>query len=246
MYAFIVLDKLEYIAIFCKAIVLAHHTILHCPRYDPELAVFSEMKSNVVSSTTRAPGTSNDNTVSFVVGRKTLFLFNLDDPENPIELAFQGRYGNIVGYHWFGDGYILIGFTNGFLIVISTHPKEIGQELFQSKTHRDVLNDISISFTLSKAASIGDNCVKLYDLKDLQDTYAIINLEVESGSLHKLEWSSDGQLLSVATTKGDVFTYLTRLPVLGDTCRTSCAYLTSLLEVTVIFIFLRDQLLRKT
>ena len=192
------------------------------------------MKSNVASTTTRAPGQPNDNTVSFVVGRKTLFLFNLDDPENPIELAFQGRYGNIVGYHWFGDGYMLIGFTNGFLIVISTHPKEIGQELFQSKTHRDVLNDIAISFTLSKAASIGDNCVKLYDLKDLQDTYAIINLEVESGSLHKLEWSGDGQLLSVATSKGDVFTYLTRLPVLGDTCRTCCAYLTSLLEVTVV------------
>ena len=205
--------------------------ILHYFRYDPELAVFSEMKSNAASS--RGLASINDSTVSFVVGRKTLFLFNLDDPENPIELAFQGRYGNIVGYRWFGDGYILIGFTNGFLIVISTHPKEIGQELFQSKTHRDVLNDISISFTLSKAASIGDNCVKLYDLKDLQDTYAIINLEVESGSLHKLEWSGDGQLLSVATNKGEVFTYLTRLPVLGDTYRTSCAYLTSLLEVTV-------------
>jgi WD repeat-containing protein 19 len=69
--------------------------------------------------------------VSLIVGGKTLYLFNLYDPENPIELAFQTRYGSIVAYHWFGDGYILLGFSAGFFVVISTHMKEIGQELFQ-------------------------------------------------------------------------------------------------------------------
>ena len=38
----------------------------------------------------------SENTVSLVVGGKTLYLFNLFDPDNPIELAFQSRYGNIV------------------------------------------------------------------------------------------------------------------------------------------------------
>jgi hypothetical protein len=35
-----------------------------------------------------------------VIGKKTLFLYNINDPENPIELAFQQRYGNIVAYKW--------------------------------------------------------------------------------------------------------------------------------------------------
>ena len=84
---------------------------------------FSEMKQD--------ERTSGENTVSLIVGGRTLYLFNLFDPENPIELAFQTKYGDIVAYNWFGDGYILIGFSLGFFVVISTHMKEIGQELFQ-------------------------------------------------------------------------------------------------------------------
>ena len=38
--------------------------------------------------------------VSVNVAKKTLFLFNIDDPDNPIELAFQPRYGTIVAYKW--------------------------------------------------------------------------------------------------------------------------------------------------
>ena len=38
--------------------------------------------------------------VSVNVGRQTLFLYNINDPDNPIELAFQQRYGMIISYKW--------------------------------------------------------------------------------------------------------------------------------------------------
>lgn len=79
------------------------------------------------------------------------------DPENPIELAFQQHYGHIVTYKWFGDGYILIGFSAGFFIAISTHIKEVGQELFQIRNHKNNLTDIAISHAINKVASCGDN-----------------------------------------------------------------------------------------
>ena len=57
----------------------------------------------------------------------------------------------------YGDGYILIGFSNGYFVVISTHIREIGQELYQAHNHKDSLNSVAISSSLNKAASCGDN-----------------------------------------------------------------------------------------
>ncbi|XP_074649650.1 WD repeat-containing protein 19-like isoform X1 [Tubulanus polymorphus] len=194
-------------------------------RADPMEVQFSEMKGDERSQ-------MGENTVSVVIGRKTLFLYNMNEPENPVELAFQQRYGNIVAYKWYGDGYIMIGFSHGFFIVISTHMKEIGQELFQARNHKDNLTGIAISLSLNKAASCGDNCIKIHDLSEMKDMYAIIYLDDER-SLDKISWTDDGQLMALSTQKGSLHVYLTKLPILGAAIQTRIAYLTSLLEVTI-------------
>ena len=38
--------------------------------------------------------------VSVIMGKKTLLMFNMNDPDNPIELAFQQKYGEISQYLW--------------------------------------------------------------------------------------------------------------------------------------------------
>ena len=51
----------------------------------PSDLTFAEMKTDA---------SSPDNTLSLVVGHKTLLLLNLADPDNPLELAFQVKMGN--------------------------------------------------------------------------------------------------------------------------------------------------------
>ncbi|KAM3864863.1 WD repeat-containing protein 19 [Diretmus argenteus] len=194
-------------------------------RSEPADIFFSVMKTDERSS--------GESTVSVSVGKKTLFLFNLNDPENPIELAFQPRYGSIVSYRWYGDGYILIGFSHGYFVVISTHIREIGQELYQAHNHKDSLNSVAISTSLNKAASCGDNSIKIHELSDLKDISSIIHLSDETKGLDQLNWTDDGQLLALSTQRGTLHVFLTRLPILGDSFGTRLAYLTSLLEVTV-------------
>ena len=41
------------------------------------------------------------------------------------ELIFESKYGKIVNYSLFGDGYIAIGFSEGWVVHISTHIKEV-------------------------------------------------------------------------------------------------------------------------
>uniref|UniRef100_A0A8C5X1D6 WD repeat-containing protein 19 n=1 Tax=Malurus cyaneus samueli TaxID=2593467 RepID=A0A8C5X1D6_9PASS len=195
---------------------------------DPSDMQFSVMKTDERVS-------ARESTVSAVVGKKTLFLFNLNDPDNPIDLKFRQPYGSIVTYKWYGDGYIMVGFSQGCFVVISTHIREIGQEVFQAHNHKDNLSSIAISQSLNKAASCGDNCIKIHDLTDMKEMYAIINLDDENKGMltFSMAWTDDGQLLAVSTRRGSLHVFLTKLPILGDACSTRIAYLTSLLEVTI-------------
>lgn len=74
--------------------------------------------------------------------------------------------------------------------------------------------------------------IKIHDLSDLKEMSAIINLDDER-TLDRMEWTDDGQLLAVTSTKGNLYVYLTSLPLLSATQQTRIAHLTSLLEVTI-------------
>ncbi|XP_025602592.2 WD repeat-containing protein 19 isoform X2 [Athalia rosae] len=198
---------------------------------DPSDLQFSEMKMDQ-----RYGG---ENTVSLVVGRTTLFLYNVLDPDNPIELAFQKRYGQIITYKWYGDGYILVGFEAGYFIAISTHIKEVGQELFQVKNHRDSLNDIALSRVAGKIVTCGDNTLKVHSIQNLEETNRVITLTGETG-VNKVEWSSDGNMLAAATYSGNILIYLLQLPKLTSVCGNRIAILTSLTEV-IVYLYTLDK-----
>ncbi|KAG1659031.1 WD repeat-containing protein 19 [Nymphon striatum] len=169
---------------------------------------FSEMKQEDSRS-------SGQNTVSLVLDGETLYLYNIYQEDDPVELAFQSRYGKISDYQWYGDGYIAIGFTLGHLLIISTHIKELGNELFQVRNHKDYLAGLAVCPQMQKAASIGDNCIRVHELQDFRTVYSIATLDDES-KLTRVEWTDDGQLLAVSSDKGNIHVYLTKMPVISD------------------------------
>ncbi|OQR75032.1 WD repeat-containing protein 19-like [Tropilaelaps mercedesae] len=171
----------------------------------------------------------SQNIVSCVLGKKTLYLVDIYDSENPILLGFQDRYGAIVDYEWSSDALIILGFTEGFVVVVSAIPKEIGQELRMVRCHREGLVHIAISSEYSKVATGSGNQVKVYNANDLDEVEQLISTE---DSIEWLQWAGDGQLLAAGTTS-HVAVYLTKLPVLGDSFESRYAILSSLMEVTV-------------
>ncbi|CAM9775633.1 unnamed protein product, partial [Discosporangium mesarthrocarpum] len=98
---------------------------------------------------------------------RSLLLHNVGDPENPIELAFQVKYGKIMVHHAMGGDYMLIGFSEGFLVVISTQMSEIGEEQFSGRFHSSSLVDLTFSTVLKRAATAGQGGVKVRSLIQL-------------------------------------------------------------------------------
>lgn len=59
----------------------------------------------------RAKVKPDENMVAVNLDGKSLLLYSLGDPDRPIELAFQSKYGSIIVHRPFGDHRLLIGFS---------------------------------------------------------------------------------------------------------------------------------------
>jgi WD repeat-containing protein 19 len=154
-----------------------------------------------------------------------LFLLRLSEAEEPIELAFQPRYGHVVAYEWFGDGYILLAFSAGFLVAVSTHPREIGHELYQLQPHPAGIAHLAVSQDAAATAGT-DSHLKLHSMS--AETRQVLSV----AGVTQVAWSADGQLLSAACSAG-ICVYLARLPSVAAADATRAALLTSLSEVSV-------------
>jgi WD40 repeat protein len=102
--------------------------------------------------------------ISMNLGGKVIQLYNQENPDDPIELDFKASYGSIVTYKWFGDGQIMIGFSNGYFAAISTNESELGEELFVAKMHKGGLEDVAFCPALQRAATCGERTVRVIDV----------------------------------------------------------------------------------
>eukprot|EP00929_Paragymnodinium_shiwhaense_P016254 TRINITY_DN12450_c0_g1_i1.p1 TRINITY_DN12450_c0_g1~~TRINITY_DN12450_c0_g1_i1.p1 ORF type:complete len:1383 (+),score=443.06 TRINITY_DN12450_c0_g1_i1:121-4269(+) len=195
---------------------------------EPSMIQFADVKSDNPNESYR------EKTVSTVLGEVTLLLLSLRDPQKPTELAFQVKYGTIKSYCWFGDGYLVIGFSLGYIVIISSQMREISEELSSVKYHQNSLDCLCCSKASGKIASAGDDGIRIVNMKDWKEIKSErIQVRPEARVTH-MYWSEDGELLSFCTEAGWVYCYLAKLTALSATCNTRLAYLTSLREMTVI------------
>eukprot|EP00163_Fabomonas_tropica_P013367 TRINITY_DN2487_c0_g1_i2.p1 TRINITY_DN2487_c0_g1~~TRINITY_DN2487_c0_g1_i2.p1 ORF type:complete len:1366 (-),score=364.25 TRINITY_DN2487_c0_g1_i2:113-4210(-) len=202
-------------------------------KYEPHEIVFAEQKFDEKAA-------EREQTVSVNMGRKSILLYNISEShasEAPVELQFKNpAYGQILTYQWFGDGYMMVGFTSGYVVVISTHMKEIGRELFGQQFHLNGLTAITFSPALNRAATCGDNIIKVIDLaggawKEVSAEQTVLD---DAGQVSRMEYSNDGQILTVSTTAGNVYNLLARIPNLTACNGTRLLYLSSLRELAIV------------
>ncbi|CAM9385562.1 unnamed protein product, partial [Hapterophycus canaliculatus] len=185
----------------------------------------------------RAPKIPGDDsaTVAVNLSGKSLLLFSLGDPDRPVELAFQAKYGSIMVHRPFEDNYVLLGFSEGYLVLISTRMSEIGEEQFCSRFFKEGMTDLSYSPELRQAVVAGPTSIKLVNMKTYKEiSEEQIPTSAEDGGICGLAWCPDGQILTVATGAGDVFNFLARMPTVHASFGPCVAYLSSLRQVSVL------------
>ncbi|TMW60429.1 hypothetical protein Poli38472_000471 [Pythium oligandrum] len=173
---------------------------------------------------------------------RSIILFNLQDPANPVELTFQAHYGSIVFFQWYGDGLIMIAFSEGYVIVISTKAEEMGEEVFSGRFFTERIYAACYSAALNRAAISGDNGIKVFDLgSQTEITSDAVKLnDAEENEANMMGYTSDGQILTVATQGGIVQNFLARMPKIYDNYNNYVAYLSSLRELSVVDVLCRD------
>ena len=105
-----------------------------------------------------------DETVSVNLARRSILMYRLSQPDNPTELKFQPKYGSIVSYRWYGDGFVLVGFSEGVVVAVSTVGDKAGEELHSWSMHDGGLYDLVFCDALGQFATCGNNQVKITDL----------------------------------------------------------------------------------
>lgn len=146
-----------------------------------------------------------DAILSVNMGGKTILLYDLNERENALELAFQSRYGSIVAYQWFGNGYIIAGFSSGYVVIISTHLNEIGQEQYCAKFHEYSLREIVYNEVNGTVATCGDNCIKVVrmsDWKEIAVEYLESDAALSSSSSTSSSSSSNSSVLMSDLSSG--------------------------------------------
>ena len=211
-------------------------------KHIPLQTLFTNNRSSAQFSS--ATGAGDDNTVSANLNGKSLLLYNIaDEKEDPMELTFAPKesgagckYGEIVCHHWYEEGSLLVGFSSGYLLSVSTGPKDLGEEKHMGRFHPSALYTFAYNPHSKKAATAGDDGVRIIDTRDFRESKKdfIPSEDFEDGRVTSICWSPDGQILTVGTAAGNVYNFLAKMSVLSACNKASVCYLSSLREISVV------------
>jgi WD repeat-containing protein 19 len=173
-------------------------------------------------------------TLTAVLQQKTLLMYEVNSTKQPLELVFEQKYGKIVDYSFFGDGYIVIGFTEGYFAHISTHLKELKDEVSSDRIFNTTLDALCTNDALYKLAIAGEGCIKFLNLSTWKEIkHEKITLPKGCGKIQRMAWSNNGQTLIVASQNGWLLGYMTTSPSSISTYKLNAAILKSFTEVEV-------------
>ena len=200
-------------------------------KYEPKDIKWARQKTSEASK--------DFNTISTIQNNKTILIYDINKKSNPIELSLDKEYGNIVTYEWFGDGYIAIGFSNGYISIVSSHMAEVKQEINSKQLFKNELNDLSVCDSVNRIAVAGENSIIILDKNSFEEiTQEKITVPASVGKISKISWSKNGQILLASTFKGNFYAFNV---VINETFAISGNMFSTLLSINEAATFMMEE-----
>lgn len=139
------------------------------------------------------------------LGKNGLWLYRIYNPqegEKAKEIKFDTKYGKLVQHEWFGDGYILLAFSEGYVVTLATHDLTMNQvvatkHLFSSEGRSGTsIKRFSVCHPQSMAAVVGQTDLKLVQIAGGKLREPEGNNITYSANMSSVEYTSDGQVRS--------------------------------------------------
>jgi WD repeat-containing protein 19 len=186
--------------------------------------------------------------ISVNLGKRKIQIYeDTDMKAEPITIDFPDKYGKIKRYIWFEEGYLVVGFAKGTMLVLSVQDEFLEAKTGSPKSKRykklcsfplfdEHLREMKYCANLRKLACVGDDCVKIVEYTGSGSWQVnkseTIRLE-GSPSITSVAWTQDGQILSIGTSKGCVHNFVATMPLLYDRFGSSMVHMTSLREASI-------------
>lgn len=158
--------------------------------------------------------------LSALLGGESIWCwdYNPQDDDNaihvqPREVPFARKHGTVVAFKWL-DNNIVVGFSSGTVLLVSTEEGTFGDEIVSNRIFNARVTNLVVSQAMGKIAVASAVDIKVVDATALSSVDAAKSgHKIEQGEVDKLHWSKDGQVLTVSTSMGYIHSYLAKMPL---------------------------------
>jgi len=165
------------------------------------------------------------------VSNKTVHVLDGSDGGKPIELAFNTKYGAVVGHCWAATDKLAVAFQTGWVSIISMAAGSEGEFLLERQVSKQPVVSLAASMETSRVAVVADSSIHMFDTLEVRD---VPEERIALPMIGKrCEWGADGSTLTASVSDGSIVHYLVSMPVVNAACGTIVAYMGSLREVVV-------------
>lgn len=191
-------------------------------------------------------GKSAPNAMSMVLGGTSVLIYAIDEQggvpnDSPLEMVFKSAFGSVLCHDWVGKaGRMVVGFQNGYINVMDAREGYVQNALHTERLHTDYLVRATSCPQMERLASLGKHSLRMMDIS--ADQFREISEDAidypQNFFMTDVQWTADGQVLTVAEETGQLHLMLAALPVVNATFGSRVAYLTSLLEMSIADVIL--------